>query len=73
MKFRKIGRGETMTDGFTQSDSSNVTQDLVQFHAGITADRPLYASVPKGSVFLDVTLGKINVAGAADWEVVTSA
>lgn len=69
----EISVGTTLVEAYTQDDASGVTQSLYEVHAGITADRPAYASVPVGSHFTDITLGKLNIAGAADWEVVTSA
>ncbi len=73
MRVIEISVDTTLVEKYTQDDTSSLTQDIHEVHVGITADRPTYADVPVGSIFYDTTLGKINVAGAADWEVVTSA
>ena len=73
MRVIEISVATTLVEKYTQDDASGVTQDIHEVHVGATASRPTYADVPLGSTFYDTTLGKINVAGAADWEVVTSA
>lgn len=72
MKKLVIGAGETMVAAW-QQDVAGTKTDVCQLHAGATAARPTYATVPKGTLFFDTTLGKLNVAGATDWEVVSSA
>lgn len=74
MRVVAIGLGETLVESYVIYDATEGKYvPLYEVHAGATADIPTYADVPIGTVFHDTTLGKMSVAGAADWELVTSA
>ena len=73
MKVQSLGAGEVVLQKFVRSAPGSPDTPVVSFLAGPTTSRPAWAASLKGTIFLDTTLGKINVAGAAAWEVVTSA